>query len=413
MTGSRRHVERLAERLRIKTVPREDVTDARTVPLANGRLQIEYNPGRPRQRVRFSIAHELAHTLFPDCGERIRYRAAGKACPRNEWELELLCNLGAAELLMPTGSLPDLREKGLTLEGLLEIRKKFEVSAESVALRYINSTQHPAAMFVSSRVSDRTGSRYRVDYRLSSRAWEVPLEKGSLLPSGSVVEECTAIAHIAKRSEKWARCDDDLYVEVLGLPPYSGSAFPRVLGLVYPRSLPSRQFAPRIEYVVGDATKLIGPGNKIIALIVNDNTPNWGAGFGRAVREKWPTVQQEFRYWAQQDRSNLSLGSVFTSSVSKDLLVAPMVCQHGYGPSEKPRIRYAALSESLSRLANLARDRAASVHMPRIGSGYAGGSWGLVEQLIDENLCRRGVFVTVYDLPSRTADDLRLFDRIR
>src|SRR5664280_2595929 len=44
----------LAEYRKIKTVPREDVKDARTVPVGLDRVQIEYNPNRPKQRIRFS-----------------------------------------------------------------------------------------------------------------------------------------------------------------------------------------------------------------------------------------------------------------------------------------------------------------------------------------------------------------------
>jgi hypothetical protein len=39
--------------------------------------------------------------------------------------------------------------------------------------------------------------------------------------------------------------------------------------------------------------------------------------------------------------------------------------------------------------------------MPRIGAGEAGGSWPLIEALIDEVLCAAGLSVTVYDLPNR------------
>jgi hypothetical protein len=35
--------------------------------------------------------------------------------------------------------------------------------------------------------------------------------------------------------------------------------------------------------------------------------------------------------------------------------------------------------------------------MPRIGCGLAGGDWSRIEPLIEEQLCARGVQVTVYD----------------
>jgi hypothetical protein len=43
---------------------------------------------------------------------------------------------------------------------------------------------------------------------------------------------------------------------------------------------------------------------------------------------------------------------------------------------------------------------AATVHMPRIGCGLAGGRWEEVGAIVEEELASRGVAVTVYDLPS-------------
>src|SRR5690242_12132492 len=59
----------LADFLRIPVIPSTDVADARTVPSRGGEIRIEYNPMRPRARVRYSVAHEIAHTLFPDCAD--------------------------------------------------------------------------------------------------------------------------------------------------------------------------------------------------------------------------------------------------------------------------------------------------------------------------------------------------------
>ncbi|MEU2680946.1 hypothetical protein ABZ638_29070 [Streptomyces sp. NPDC007107] len=40
----------------------------------------------------------------------------------------------------------------------------------------------------------------------------------------------------------------------------------------------------------------------------------------------------------------------------------------------------------------------ASVHMPRIGCGLAGGTWARVEPLVTGRLVARGIEVTVYDV---------------
>lgn len=48
-------------------------------------------------------------------------------------------------------------------------------------------------------------------------------------------------------------------------------------------------------------------------------------------------------------------------------------------------------------MATKAAELDASVHMPRIGCGLAGGNWSRVEPLIMRRLAERGVAVTVYD----------------
>ena len=88
------------------------------------------------------------------------------------------------------------------------------------------------------------------------------------------------------------------------------------------------------------------------------------------------------------------------SIASDDLYIVNMIAQHGYGESTKPRIRYAKLRNCLSHLKDIAIERDASIHMPRIGTGYAGGNWSYISELVDEILVRNGITVTVYTLPS-------------
>jgi hypothetical protein len=48
-------------------------------------------------------------------------------------------------------------------------------------------------------------------------------------------------------------------------------------------------------------------------------------------------------------------------------------------------------------VAEKARELNASVHMPRIGCGLAGGKWEKIEPIIQKHLCDGGIDVTVYD----------------
>jgi len=81
--------------------------------------------------------------------------------------------------------------------------------------------------------------------------------------------------------------------------------------------------------------------------------------------------------------------------------VASIVAQRGYAPTARPKIRYNALRLGLQEVARLAKENGASVHMPRIGTGLAGGSWEIVEELVWDTLGKAGLHVTVYDLPGR------------
>jgi O-acetyl-ADP-ribose deacetylase (regulator of RNase III) len=85
--------------------------------------------------------------------------------------------------------------------------------------------------------------------------------------------------------------------------------------------------------------------------------------------------------------------------VGPNTWVANVIGQHGLrSGGRKPPIRYEAVEQCLAKVAEKARELAASVHMPRIGCGLAGGRWERIEPLIVKTLCEAGIPVTVYDL---------------
>lgn len=186
--------------------------------------------------------------------------------------------------------------------------------------------------------------------------------------------------------------------ECIGIPPYPGSTFPRVAGFLScrGRTTPS----PSIRFLQGDVLSPRGHGPKIIVHVVSDATPNWGGnGVAVSIRRRWPKVQEEFRAWAASQR-RLRLGDTHFREAQDGIEIASMICQHGYGDSARPRLRYAALESALSLVAIRAKARSASLHMPRIGCGQAGGSWTLVEEIIGSTLLDDAKLpVTVYDLP--------------
>lgn len=390
----------LAERMGIHAVAVDGIEDARTIAPPNAGLRIEYNPSRPRGRLRFSVAHELAHTFFSDCAVMVRNRLRHGLTKGNEWQLELLCNIAAAEILMPIGTIADLEIGSLRLHDLLELRKKFDVSTEAMLLRVARLADEPGTVFAVARADDaRADSPFRVDYAVDSRAWNSGLRSGATIGPKSVLADCTAVGFTARGVEHWPQVPAPFEIECVGIPPYPGQRFPRVVGLLRPRAR-GKSIVGGINYVFGDATQPRGSGSRLIVHLVNDRTPNWGGPFALALKRRWPSAQLAFRSWTAESKSRLTLGNTHFFEINEGLAVATMIAQRGYGPSSKPRIRYSVLRKSLLDVAKIARDRGASVHMPRIGAGQAGGRWEIVRELIDEALCAQDVTVCVYTLPT-------------
>lgn len=148
-----------------------------------------------------------------------------------------------------------------------------------------------------------------------------------------------------------------------------------------------------IKYLSGDATLPEAKGPKIIAHICND-AGGWGKGFVVAISQRWSKPEAGYRAWYKVGKA-FNLGRVQLIEVEPDIIVANMLAQHGY--RGRP-IRYAALELCLRSLRNTAKLLNASVHMPRIGTGLAGGNWALIEPMIEKELCNHSIDVTVYNI---------------
>ena len=161
-----------------------------------------------------------------------------------------------------------------------------------------------------------------------------------------------------------------------------------------------------VRYVEGDATAPEGPGTKIIAHCCND-IGAWGAGFVVAVTKRWERPEKEYREWHQRRTGDLPLGATQLVPVATDIYVANIIGQHGLRAAKGGvmPIRYEAIGKGFGIIASYARnnpEKAVSVHMPRMGCALAGGSWALIEPLIDRAFVMNKIPVTVYDWPGGT-----------
>lgn len=153
-----------------------------------------------------------------------------------------------------------------------------------------------------------------------------------------------------------------------------------------------------ITYTKGDATLPRGDGRKIIAHICN-NVGSWGSGFVMALSERDRGPEEAYRKWLASSAVPTFLGKIqicpYDLANQSLTWACNMIAQDNIGWHNGPPIRYHALAECLACLGVQARVGLASVHMPRIGCGLAGGKWDMIEPLIKKYV---GVSVTVYDL---------------
>ena len=241
----------LAIYMGIEILPRSDIYDARVLPISAKRFRIEYNPERSRGRTHFSVAHEIAHTLFPDCAETAKNRLRRVDSLEDDWQLELLCNIAAAEFLMPVGS--ELNPSNpVTVNNLLQLQKQFEVSSEAIAIRLAKITLEPCTIFTASKISNDIGDkRYVVEYSVSSRTSRLGIPHGTVL-EGTVMSQCTAVGYTAK--EELARFQNyrNIHLECVGIPPYPGQMLPRIVAVACSQQRKSVG-TPNIIELFGDA----------------------------------------------------------------------------------------------------------------------------------------------------------------
>jgi len=107
--------------------------DANLIP-TNGGFLLKVRKRQWRKRMRFSCAHEIAHTFFYDVSKPVPTRPLGSLMSDEEEEL---CDIAAAELLMPSQLIrrytSRIKEKELTCKHILHLSDKFMVSQQSIA----------------------------------------------------------------------------------------------------------------------------------------------------------------------------------------------------------------------------------------------------------------------------------------
>jgi hypothetical protein len=119
-------LEALQEPLHISEFCAEDVPFSGELRRHGKRLKIVYSVHLSESRRRFTIAHELGHALL---------EKTGRNCGQSGSEVERLCDMLAAEILMPRDVFLEKMGPALSISRIFELRNIFQVSLIAVALR--------------------------------------------------------------------------------------------------------------------------------------------------------------------------------------------------------------------------------------------------------------------------------------
>jgi Zn-dependent peptidase ImmA (M78 family) len=133
----------------IAAIKEVDQPEAGCIFCDGERLVVHLRGSDSAERQRFTICHEIIHTFFPGFREERRTRTDSKVGTYDPNQLEeYLCDLGAAELLLPHKPFLAALPAEPDLDDVIELAEMFDASLEATAIRTVNLTAAPMALIV-------------------------------------------------------------------------------------------------------------------------------------------------------------------------------------------------------------------------------------------------------------------------
>lgn len=135
--------------------------------------------------------------------------------------------------------------------------------------------------------------------------------------------------------------------------------------------------------------------NRIIAHVCN-NAGFWGLGFVLSLNRRSFIPRKVFLEARKNREENSKLSGVQFCQIDDYLFVANMVAQNGTRSVINPvPIKYDALEKCLRRVNRELLEIDGSLHIPKIGTGLAGGKWNRVVEIIEDTV---EAYTYVYEL---------------
>lgn len=225
--------------------------EAQLTPMEGDQLLLEFNPNRCSGRKNYSISHELVHTLFDDCFEMVHQRRTNRDTFDPEAEVELLCQIGAAEFLMPEENFrADLETMAFSLRSIPPLMKRYDASREAIARRMLSLGNRTAALvFLSKRLKPieikmakshklpAPEPKMRVLYSVCTSDFPTFIPEHKSAPNDSCINATGSVDEVIDSYESWdIEGLESCFVEAMSVPtidPLDLSA-PAVIALVQP-----------------------------------------------------------------------------------------------------------------------------------------------------------------------------------
>ncbi|KAK7144873.1 hypothetical protein R3I94_011076 [Phoxinus phoxinus] len=157
-----------------------------------------------------------------------------------------------------------------------------------------------------------------------------------------------------------------------------------------------------ICYVLGDVTRPQTDREDAIIVHCVDDSGYWGRG-GLFTALELRSDEPRKQYELAGDMKDLELGNVLLfpiddkqSRLSGRDYLALIVAQQRDQANKLSGIRLTALDEGLKKIYRDAKQKKASVHLPRIGHSTKGFNWYGTERLIRKHLATKGISTSIY-----------------
>lgn len=231
--------------IKCKAVDHDIDGDGRILLCQKKQIRIEYRSKSLPERQRFTIFHEFAHTLFPNYCEFLPlHQSPQKKVPDLVKKFERLCDLGAAEMLLPledfTKDFQKLRWLGF--ESIHKLRERYHASIDATIYRLADlvNTVGFAAVFLTDQKGINTGyGPLWVKYSSRNSLFKSYIPSGIAPPNNSVVTRCyrnnLEITEAVKETWWINGSPRTWLVQAAKLPTISENIhYPKVVALFFP-----------------------------------------------------------------------------------------------------------------------------------------------------------------------------------